>query len=174
MKLRLSRLVFIVLFAVATLGASSDGATSHAQRRRRSQPPRICFNPSMPCPTAATFEPHDLPFEISPNSVIVETPFFYAVILKSIRAEDTDCERFIAESERLQAQSLFPRHKVFTSRCADPGSLYYTNVHPAQRFMAVYGGATRAEAARMLALVKATGKFPGANIRRMRAGFNGT
>jgi hypothetical protein len=168
------RLVFIVLFAAATFVVSSHTTNHAAQRRRKSQPPRICFNPSVPCKTVATFEPHDLPFEISENSVIEETQFFYAIILKSIRAEDTDCERFISESERLQAQSLFPQHKVFTSRCGDPGTLYYTNVNPAQRFMAVYGGATRAEAARMLVIVKATGKFPGANIRRMRAGFNGT
>jgi hypothetical protein len=40
--------------------------------------------------------------------------------------------------------------------------------------MAVYAGITQAEANRMLAKVKATGKFPGANIRRMRAVMNGT
>jgi hypothetical protein len=40
--------------------------------------------------------------------------------------------------------------------------------------MAVYAGATLADANRMLAMVQATGKFPAANIRRMRAGFNGT
>ena len=39
--------------------------------------------------------------------------------------------------------------------------------------MAVYAGKAPAEANRMLAAVKATGKFPGANIRRMRTGFNG-
>jgi hypothetical protein len=40
--------------------------------------------------------------------------------------------------------------------------------------MAIYAGLTPAEANRMLAAVKATGKFPGANLRRMRATFNGT
>jgi hypothetical protein len=40
--------------------------------------------------------------------------------------------------------------------------------------MAVYAGATLAEAKRVLAAVNATGKFPGANIRRIRTGFNGT
>jgi hypothetical protein len=40
--------------------------------------------------------------------------------------------------------------------------------------MAVYAGATPSEAKRILATIKATGKFPGANIRRMRTGFNGT
>jgi hypothetical protein len=39
--------------------------------------------------------------------------------------------------------------------------------------MAVYAGRTRAEANAMLARVKATGKFDGANLRRMSIGFNG-
>jgi hypothetical protein len=50
----------------------------------------------------------------------------------------------------------------------------YTNTSPRAHFMAVYGGMTLAEANRMLARVRATGKFPGANIRRMRAMINGT
>jgi endonuclease V-like protein UPF0215 family len=52
--------------------------------------------------------------------------------------------------------------------------LFYTNVDPKFRIMAVYGGATLAEAKRVLEAVKATGKFPGAYMRRMRTGFNGT
>ncbi len=40
--------------------------------------------------------------------------------------------------------------------------------------MAVYAGPTLAEANRVLAAVKATGKFSGAYVKRMRAGFNGT
>ena len=40
--------------------------------------------------------------------------------------------------------------------------------------MAVFAGRTKAEAAKVLAQVKATGKFPGANLRLMQAGFNGT
>jgi endonuclease V-like protein UPF0215 family len=56
----------------------------------------------------------------------------------------------------------------------EPGELFYTNVAENQRIMAVYAGATLAEAKRVLTAVKASGKFPGANIRRMRTGFNGT
>ena len=40
--------------------------------------------------------------------------------------------------------------------------------------MAVYAGRTPAEANAMLARVKAAGKYPGAYLRRMRAGINGT
>jgi hypothetical protein len=97
-------------------------------------------------------------------------------MLKSMKVADEfgECERFISEEDRLEAQSLFPRNKVFTSRCTEPGDLYYTDTDPKQRFMAVYAGRTRAEAERTLERVKATGKYPGANLRRMRAGFNGT
>jgi endonuclease V-like protein UPF0215 family len=69
---------------------------------------------------------------------------------------------------------LFPDRKVFSSRCVDVENLFYTNVNPKSRMMAVYAGLTLAEAKRVLADVRATGKFPGANIRQMRTGFNGT
>jgi endonuclease V-like protein UPF0215 family len=81
---------------------------------------------------------------------------------------------FVPEAERLRTQALFPDRKVFASRCADPETLFYTNTSSKHRFMAVYAGATPAEANRVLQAVKATGKFPSANLRRMRTGFNGT
>jgi hypothetical protein len=40
--------------------------------------------------------------------------------------------------------------------------------------MAVYAGKTRAEANRVLATVRATGRYRTANLRRMYVGFNGT
>ena len=58
--------------------------------------------------------------------------------------------------------------------CVEAGELYYTNVAPDQQFMAVYAGRTPAEARSVLAKVRAAGKYPGANLRRMRAGINGT
>ena len=164
----------------ALLATSSDfGVTGRAAQRRpasgRVRPSRICHDPTVPCKTSTEFPPHDLRFELPPRAVIWETQEFYAVILKSVRARaEDDCETFVAEDERLAAQKLFPRRKVFTSRCNEPVSTYYTNAAPTQRFMAVYAGATRAEADKALAAVRATGKFPGANLRRMRAGFNGT
>ena len=91
-----------------------------------------------------------------------------------MQSPDDDCKIFVPEKERVAAQALSPDHKVFSSRCTEPGDLYYTNTSANAHFMAVYAGATLADANRMLAMVQATGKFPGANIRRMRAGFNGT
>jgi hypothetical protein len=100
---------------------------------------------------------------------------FYAVILASVRFRDEECNTaFIPEAQRLEAQALFPDRKVFSSRCGEPGTVFYSNTSPNTNFMAVYGGRTQAEAAQMLSTVKATGKFPGAYTRRMYIGFNGT
>ena len=170
-------------FLCATVIASSFAANAfvdvNAQTRgRRGMPAVVCGDPTVKCRTENTFESHDLPFRLPPRAVIFETEFFYAIILKSVRAGgqygDEQCDVFVPERERLAAQRLFPRNKVFASRCVEPGTLYYTNVPPTTRFMAVYAGRTRAEAERMLAQVRATNKFDGANLRRMRAGFNGT
>lgn len=134
----------------------------------------VCGNPNAACPSQATFEPHDLSFRVPRNAVIWETELFYAVVLKSMNASDENCDAHISESERLAAQALFPQRKVFASRCVEPGTLYYTNTRPNTRLMAVYAGPTLAEANRVLVGVKATGKFPGAFVRRMRVGFNNT
>jgi hypothetical protein len=116
-----------------------------------------------------------LPFRIPQRAVVFETQPFYVVILQSVRMRDyDDCDHFVPEDARLAAQALFPNNKVFASRCAIPGDVYYMDVSDKAQFMAVYAGETMAEARRLLATVKATGKYPGANIRRMRASFMGT
>jgi hypothetical protein len=167
------RAAVLALLAGAAL-MPSGGAEASAQRRETRRRGVVCPDPAVTCRTSVKFEPHQLPFRIPANSFIFETEQFYAVILKSVRATPDDCAVFIPEAERLAAQELFPRHKVFASRCYDPGEMFYSEVASDQQFMAVYAGRTRAEAARTLARVKATGKYPGANLRRMYAGFNGT
>ncbi|HXJ07874.1 MAG TPA: hypothetical protein VNH12_00070 [Burkholderiales bacterium] len=47
----------------------------------------------------------------------------------------------------------------------------YSNVNPKVRFLAVYAAQDRAAAEAFLAEVKASGRFPGANLRRMQAVF---
>ncbi|HXM34054.1 MAG TPA: hypothetical protein VN920_02615 [Pyrinomonadaceae bacterium] len=157
--------------AVIALGLA---ANANAQRRKGVRHLSICGNPSAPCKTSATFQPNDLPFRVPKNAVIYDTELFYAIILKSVGTSEDDCDVFVPESERLAAQALFPDHKVFSSRCPDVETLFYANVNSKHRIMAVYAGTTLVEARRLLESVKATGKFPGANIRRMRTGFNGT
>ena len=176
----LTRLVSMLIVASTIVAALTFPAAAQSHvKPGTARTGAVCGNPQVACKTSIQFEPNDLPFRVPERSVIVDTDLFYAIILKSVRTKEEDCEAFIPEAERLAAQALFPDHKVFTSRCADPGMpgssmLFYTNVNPNSRIMAVYGGTTLAEAKRMLETVKATGKFPGANLRRMRTGFNGT
>ena len=148
-----------------------------AQRGRTPRPVKgaVCGDPAVACKSSVEFAPHDLGFRIPATAVIWESESFYAVILKSVRAPGDNCEQFVPEAERLQAQALFPHNKVFTDRaCGEPGEPYYTGTRPAARFMAVYAGRTRAAATKFLTQVQATGQFPGANLRRMSIGFNGT
>ncbi len=164
-----------VLVSVLAMVALGMDAASQTRRGRRQARGTVCFDPNQTCKTTVTFQPYDLPFRIPANAVIWESEPFYAIILKSVRFRDGECEQsFIPEAGRQETQSLFPNRKVFASRCGEPGEVFYSNTKPNTNFMAVYGGRTQSEAARMLATVKATGKFPGANIRRMYIGFNGT
>lgn len=161
--------------AVVLCGAFALNVTSQSRSNIRNRARgTVCGNPQVPCRTEVTFQSYDLPFRVPRNAVIWDTELFYAVILKSKRAPNDNCDIFFSESERLSIQALFPDRKVFASRCTDPESLFYTSTKPDHRIMAVYAGKTLAEANRILADVKATGKFPGANLRRMRTGFNGT
>ena len=166
-------LVGILIATVVTLIALSAETTAQ-KRKPQVRHLSVCGNPNAACKTTVTFQPHDLPVRLPANAVIYDTELFYAIILKSVSAPNDECEIFVPESERLAAQVLFPNNKVFSSRCVTPGDLSYTNTSDKAHFMAAYAGPTLADANRMLAEVKATGKFPGANIRRMRAAFNGT
>ena len=169
----LRRLQVPLAMALVVVLAGLVAAQSHA-KPRRAKASAICGNPQVRCVSSVTFEPHDLPFRVPKNSVIFDTELFYAVIVKSVAVPEGDCETFVSEPERLQTQALFPDRKVFTSRCTDPGNLFYAPISDAHRIMAVFAGITAAEANRALQAVKATGKFPGAYLRRMRTGFNGT
>lgn len=124
-------------------------------------------DPAKPYPG---FKPHELSFQ-TPNDGIARPEYrsepFYAIILKTVPA----CR--VTEQERLAVQALLPGRKVFATRfgCDDnpEENIHYTNVNPAFGFIAVYAGATPAQASQVLARVKAMGRFPGANIRQMQA-----
>jgi hypothetical protein len=172
MKSKLPYQVFAV--AICALVISVAAANTTAQRRKPVKHLSVCGNPNISCPSALTFEPYALPFRMPQRSVIYDTEFFYVIVLKSVSTANNNCDNYIPEPERIAAQILFPNNKVFASRCAEPGEVSYTNTSPHSNFMAVYAGPTLADANRMLAIVQATRKFPGANIRRMRAVINGT
>ena len=167
------RLLLALVLGAAAFALLSFPRGGEAQRRRQAQRGQVCGDPAMSCGEANMFQPYDLQFRIPKNAVIWESEPFYAVMLKSVNAKH-DCNSHVDETERQAAQALFPRHKVFADRCGEPGNLYYTNTNSDYRFMAVYAGKTRAEANRVLGMVRATGKFPTANLRRMQTGFNGT
>jgi len=174
-----SALLVASLVAVGLFASASATAQSHRPVRHGGQ---ICGNPKVTCKTSATFQANDLPFQVGKDFVIVDTVPFYAIILKSAAVKDDNCDVFIPESDRLAAQELFPTNKVFSSRCIDPENLFYEEVgtrkprilSETHRIMALYAGKTLTEAKKTLEAVKATGKYPGANIRRLRTGFNGT
>jgi hypothetical protein len=173
MRLRSIHVTLAVVVAVLML--STLNADTLAQKRRTPvKHLAVCGDPNVTCTSEATFEPYDLPFRMPANVVIYDTELFYAIVLRSVSIPRDSCDNFIPEPERLTAQILFPKNKVFTSRCAEPGRLSYSNTSSKANFMAVYAGRTLADANRMLKTVKATGKFPGANLRRMRAVMNGT
>jgi hypothetical protein len=163
------RFLMIVLLGAVAGCALSFSMSGQAQVRRG----QVCGDPTISCPGQSDFQPNDLPFRIPKTAVIWESEMFYAIILQSRNAKN-DCNAHVSEDERLEAQALFPHNKVFADRCPEPGTLFYTNTNSDYRFMAVYAGRTRTEAARMLSRVKATGRYPSANLRQMRAGFNGT
>jgi len=160
---------------VAAFTSTAIGLDVVAQRQRHPvKHPAVCGNPNVSCPTTFKFESYDLPFRMPQTAVIYDTDLFYAVMLRSVASPADNCDNYIPEPDRLAAQILFPNNKVFTSRCAEPGQVSYSNTSAKAQFMAVYAGMNLAEANRMLATVKASGKFPGASIRRMRAMVNGT
>src|SRR5262245_58206498 len=78
---------------------------------------KICGNPTVKCRTDnSLFTPGDIPFEVPKNSVISESEYFYAVILKSqtvadLFGGDESCRTVATEDDRLAAQKLFPNNK---------------------------------------------------------------
>jgi hypothetical protein len=115
------------------------------------------------------FRPHDLSFALPADGAARAEDRgqpVYAVILR------TTPRCAISERERLAAQALFPGRKVFATRweCDDDmeNNVTYTGVDARYGFLAVYAGASRAQADSALARVRATGRFPGANLRRMQ------
>lgn len=132
----------------------------------------VCHHPNIKCTTSHKFEPHQLPFKINEALVFGKTyrsQPFYAVILKSVKADgNSDCPA-ISESERLAAQLIWPTRKVFASRYSCPEELVlYLNTDQSFNFLAVYAGRTMSEARQVLKRARATGNFSQAYLKRMR------
>jgi hypothetical protein len=154
---------FIVAAALSLVGVSS----ALGQGKVQPDPTQACGN--------VMFKPHELCFE-TPKDEVARAEFlseeFYAVILKTA----APCS--IPEADRAEVQKLFPRRKVFSSRfgCDDDveENISYTNVNQDYGFVAVYAGRTLKEAKALLLELEAMARFPGANIRKMRARLVGS
>lgn len=125
----------------------------------------VCANPARPC---TGFQAHDLSFVLPRGEAAraeARSQPFFAVILRS----GPRCS--IPEADRRAAQTRL-RNKVFSQRFECDGdvenNVTYTGVAANTAFLAVYAGRTRAEAVAYLERVRATGRFPGANLRRMQ------
>jgi len=156
MKTSLTMIALAFFLMTAAAGADSQG--------------KVQPDPNDPKKACRGFKPHELCFE-TPKDGVARVEYlsepFYAVILKTTEP----C--MITEEERLQTQALFLRSKVFSNRfqCDDniEENIAYTNVDSKFGFLAVYAGTTLEEAKKRLAEVNATGRFTGANIRKMQA-----
>jgi hypothetical protein len=128
------------------------------------------------------FKPFDLVFDArdydSNSSDTLFSKYFYAVVLETINGykESGGC-REISEAKRSAAQELFPNNKAFTYNyyCRDlsTGESFIgyqgAGLIETSHFLAVYGGKTNAEAAKILSAAKK--KYPKAKIIKMRAGI---
>jgi hypothetical protein len=128
--------------------------------------PRVCADPDRPCPG---FKAHDLSFPLPNDGKArpeVRSAPFLAIILR------TAARCRIAERERLDVQGLLPRRKVFATRfeCDDDpeNNVTYTGVDARYGFLAVHAGDDPAAAKKLLEEVRALGRFPGANLRKMQ------
>ena len=125
----------------------------------------VCPRPDKPC---GSFKSYELPFKVSSSPVARgedRSATFYALILKSAKR----CA--ITEEDRLSAQSMFARNKVFVSRfeCDSEDNINYTNLDSSKySIMAVYAGNTRREATTFVAQLRKTERFPDSYLRRMR------
>ena len=128
---------------------------------------KVHSEPAAVCPD---FKAHHLCFDVPHDGVARAEYFsepFYAIILETMQR----CS--FSEKKRLEVQALFPLSKVFAEsfNCDDDPEEFirYTNVNAKFGFLAVHAGGTLKQARNRLAEVKATGKYPGANIRKMQA-----
>ena len=163
---------FVVLIAVVALCAG----TVIAQKKNKVFQGKVCGDPTAACKARENFQPFDLPFDTGKDLVMFESVPFYGIVLKSVKLQDWgDCQNpSFPEAERLPLQELFPHNKVFAQNCLETGMNYYEGVADKTAFIGVYAGRTLAEANKFLKAVKATGKFEGVRVRKMKIGINGT
>jgi hypothetical protein len=137
----------------------------------------LCGDPTVDCKTSFKFPPSDLPLAIPDKPPVLNRAYaskwFYVVVLKEIPASDPTGCQVVAESERSLAQKTFPKRKVFTTRhhCDDQREAL-TGVPLQSNVLAVYAGATEADAKTVLGEVRVTAKYPTAALVRTTLNFS--
>ena len=168
--MRLVDAVLPLAFATLTLPAWADEAEMARVQRRVVVQGKPCADPAQPCALPGNrFKPNELSFA-APREFRFDrgedrSQPFYAVILQSGPLCGID------EPRRLRVQQRFPDRKVFVHRyfCEDFGDkVTYSGVDRKQGFIAVYAGATEAQAKAFLEKLNASGDYPGANLRKMQ------
>ena len=132
----------------------------------------VCHQPNVKCTPSYSFESYHLPFALKEKLVFGKTYWsqpFYAVVLKTVKAQgDAECFH-VTEDERLEAQAIWPTRKVFASRFSCPEELvHYENADQDFNFLAVYAGTNITEARRVLTQVRKNKRFWRAYIKRMQ------
>jgi hypothetical protein len=152
------------------------GVAVAAPAQKKAKLGRVCGDPSAACKGRENFQAFDLPFDTGRNFVIASSERFYGIVLKNKKLKDWgDCEHpTFGENDRLEIQDMFAKNKVFALNCVESGTNYYTGVADQTAFLGVYAGRTQAEANAFLKKVLTTKKFPGARVRKMQVGVNGT
>jgi hypothetical protein len=172
---RAAALELILLLALAGAAhaqrdeAEDDEAAQQKVAKKVLTHGEVCPDPKSPCLEMGRFQDNELSFRLKSKFDFDRgrdrSLPFYAAILKSGEL----CK--LSDDERVAIQAQFPTRKVFLHRffCQDfTDKVTYTNVNRKAGFIAVYAGKTEADAKQFLAEIKAAGKFPDANLRRMQ------
>lgn len=165
---------------------SADSSQKEPSATALQQANAVCANPSKPCHhKSKKFDDWELSFKmpakLTPNKPYKSAPF-YAVILKTYKMDD-DCDggEYIeaVESDRKKEQANQLERKVFAEyQCPNMAAVNYDFEGKwdaakenmlISNFIAIYAGATKAEAEKTLQFMK--GEYPDAILKQMTASY---
>jgi hypothetical protein len=179
----MKKAVFLIILSMAFFANISYADFEKAtQSETHSPSATICSDPANSCKDER-FGPNDLSFNLAKELKWQNTYYsveFYAILLMSVKSKPDDglgsdkaCAGYFGEKKRKEIQTFFLKRKVFSSRfgCSHH-PVSYTGTNSKYNFLAVFAGNTMKESQKALAEAKATGKFKGANIRKMRVVYD--
>jgi hypothetical protein len=147
-------------------------AANRGQARSTPNRFKVCGSLPARCDDPASHELGMMLPKRTKANVTYESESFFAVILMKF-AETDDCDEDVekAEPQRKAIQKLFAGNKVFSvAECPDLDGASYVQEgggDGGDHYLAIYAGATEAEATEILKRAQAPGKFPKARVSRM-------